>query len=313
MLKLFGVWHLVFLFGTTVLFAVATFLCWFFLRDKKRVSKIVIVVLLLCATALHFLRLVWPSSIADSSGVRLLHYITPESICAFNAMLFPIFFLWGGRRLRDYMFYVGVFTCIVSIIYPTIIGNKAYEFDTWRFFFMHQILAFVPIIMILTGHHRIDWRKSWVSIYILLGVISIIFVNEVILVSTGLIVHDDFANMFEKNGRNIAMIFGPTKELDGLAWFFKAFTPPFFRTAPVDVPFMHLAKGDVFWWPIVWIIIPGTILFGVFFFLLSLIFDFRGFWRDITQRGRGRKLSCIKTRGRKINAKESREIWGVDF
>jgi|GEM_PF-736093 len=308
-LELFKLWHFVFLGGVTAFFVVFTIFCAIFLRNKKRASKIVVLVLLLTATALHFLRLAFPSSMADASGVRLIHYITPESICAFNAIVFPFFFLFGGRRLKDYMFYVGVFTCVVSVIYPTIIGNKAMEFDTWRFFLMHEILAFVPIIMIITGQHKIDWRWSWVSIYILLGVITIIFANEVMLAATGLIVHEDFAEIFERNGRNIAMIFGPAKELEGLMWFFNALTPPFFRTAPVDVPIMDLAKGDVFWWPIVWVIIPGTVLFGVFFFALSLLFDFKGFWRDIARGGKGKRLTHIKKHAQKITQSDIDETW----
>jgi len=203
-------------------------------------------------------------------------------------MVFPFFFLSKKKILRDYMFYIGVLTGFLALITPmTAIDKPAFSFDVIRFFMLHGIICCAPLLMVITGHHKLSWRRVWQPAFVLAAVLCVIAVNELVLFASGILgpgydLHTLITGQYI--GRNGAMIFGPPHDAGSVSFYVKIFTslcPSVFKHALFDIPALGLYAGDTIYWPIVWLIIPGVIFFTVVSFLMSMPFEAKNFWRDV--------------------------------
>ena len=90
---------------------------YFLLRKRSaKTQKIVLFSILLFGLILHFLKCFIPPYSLDAD--RLYRDIFFINICGANIALFPFFFLIKNDRAKDYMFYIGVLSGLISILYP---------------------------------------------------------------------------------------------------------------------------------------------------------------------------------------------------
>ena len=256
---------------------------YFALRNKSEAtSKIVLFSILLASFILHFAKLAHP--FYREWMPYAIHTISPENICAVSVLVFPWFFLSKNTLLKDYMFYIGIASGIGATILPIdVIGHGAFEFETLRYYFSHALLWVVPLLMVLLKLHTLDYKRIIKVPFLFYLILCIILVNEVILIGTGFI-HADF--LFSREVRNHTLIFGPLAEIEFVGVLFNTLTPELFRTVPVGPN-----AGQVFYWPIVWMILPSFIFFNIFALLLALPFDHRRVSTDLKRiRRRLRKL-----------------------
>ena len=240
---------------------------YFLLRNKKeKTVSIVLFCILLGNFALHFLKLT--AEHYQSWMPTAIRTITPENICAFSVLVFPWFYISGKKLLRDYMFYMGVMSGVAATLLPIdVIGFEVLDFETIRFYTAHIILWVVPLLMVVLGVHTLDYKRIPKVPLIALFTLCIILVNEVILVGAGFVQMEHF---FSYEIRNPALIFGPLPAVEPAGTILTALTPAIFTTVPIGPN-----AGETFYWPIVWMIIPGVIYFSAMSFLLCLPFEFK--------------------------------------
>ena len=248
---------------------------YFILRNKrKRVSEIVLFCILLSSFILHFLKLA--SGYYQERMPWALITITPENLCAVSTLVFPWFYLSKKEILKDYMFYMGIMSGLGATCYPIdAVGLAAFEFEAVRFFYCHCVIWAVPLLMVLLKLHTLDYKRIVKVPFIVYLIMCVILVNEVILTGAGFIKPD---YLYRNDVRNASFIFGPEPKVGILGSIFTALTPKLFTTVPVGEN-----AGSVFYWPIVWILIPSYICFCLFALLLALPFEYKGISRDITK------------------------------
>jgi hypothetical protein len=200
--------------------------------------------------------------------------ITPENICAVSVLIFPWFFLSKNPILKDYMFYIGIFSGIGATVLPIdVISRSAFEFETFRYHFSHALLWIIPLLMVLLKLHTLDYKRIIKVPFIFYLILCIILVNEVILVGTGFVQADI---LFSSEIRNHTLIFGPLAEVEFIGILFNTLTPELFRTVPIGVN-----AGNPFYWPIVWLIIPSFVYFSLASLILSLPFEHKRIKNDV--------------------------------
>ena len=248
---------------------------YFILRNKsEKTQKIVLFLILLLGLILHFLKCFIPPYSTDNN--RLLRDIFFINICGANIFLFPFIFLSKSEKAKDYMFYIGVLSGLISIFYPAEPMAKVNQASEWldilRFYFHHTMLWAVPLLMVVFKLHKLNYRRViYVPIY-LLSVMLFIMVNQVLQSELGFIPlrGDDIFNI---NYKNSSMIWGPSGAIGD---FLAIFCPDFFKYLPVGE---H--AGEPKYWPWFWLIFPAFIILVPVSFLISLIFDFKRFKNDM--------------------------------
>lgn len=248
---------------------------YFILRNKsEKTQKIVLFLILLLGLILHFLKCFIPPYSTDNN--RLLRDIFFINICGANIFLFPFIFLSKSEKAKDYMFYIGILSGLISIFYPVEPMEKVNQASEWldilRFYFHHTMLWAVPLLMVVFKLHKLNYRRViYVPIY-LLSVMLFIMVNQVLQSELGFIPlrGDDIFNI---NYKNSSMIWGPSGAIGD---FLAIFCPDFFKYIPVGE---H--AGEPKYWPWFWLIFPAFIILVPVSFLISLIFDFKRFKNDM--------------------------------
>jgi len=240
------------------------------LRNKsERTIFFVLFILLVANFALHFLKL-----FADFYQERMpwsIRTITPENICAVSVLLFPWFFLSKNKLLRDYMYYIGMISGIGATVFPIdVIGHYAFDFETIRYYVAHSLIWVIPLLMVMLKVHTLEYKRILKVPIIAIAVLCLILINEVILTGLGFVRADV---LFSYEIRNAALIFGPNPDIAFVGTMFLPLTPTMFTTIPFGV-----YAGSTFYWPIIWMIIPGYIYFCIIAGLLALpILKLRGF------------------------------------
>lgn len=207
---------------------------YFLLRGRSaRVQNVVLFALLAANFALHFLKLLFPPYSTDDFDYAV-QTITPENVCAINTMIFPFLFLKKGGALRDYMFYIGAISGIAASWLPMSIEQSVpFDFDCMRYYFCHTVLWAVPVLMVVLGRHKLDYRRIiFTPLIYILDLVVIVF-NEVLLVALGL---ESMNNLFSLSVGNGGMAFGPYESLEGTAIldFLLNFVPPFFKPSELS-------------------------------------------------------------------------------
>ena len=263
-------------------------------KASPKVQKWVLFGFLAFGLLLHFLKVFIPPYSVDEA--RMLRDSWFVNICAANIFVFPIFFLTKNKYLKDYMFYIGVISGLIALLYPQeplAKSNQLGEFwDIVRFYYHHWQLIAVPLLMILLGHHKLSYKRIWTAPVGLLLLMLFIMLNQLFQSELGFIPlrSDDF---FDINYKNSSYIWGPG-ENDAIGNFLAFFCPGFFRRTPAGA---H--EGATKYWPWFWLIFPVFILVTPMAFGLCMIFDHKNFVKDAknawakfkTETGWGEKLS----------------------
>ena len=112
-IQMFNGWY----FFWLLLAAAAIIGLYFGLRKTKpSVQKIVLFSLLAVGLLAHFLQVYIPPYSVDEA--RMLRDAWFVNICGANIALFPFFFFSKNKYVKDYMFYIGVVSGFLALVYP---------------------------------------------------------------------------------------------------------------------------------------------------------------------------------------------------
>ena len=283
-------------------------------KQKTSVQKIVLFSLLGVGLVLHFLKLFIPPYATDST--RLLNDSWFINICGANIALFPFLFLSKKKAIKDYMFYIGLLTGLIVLVYPQeALGRPSDQIlDVIRFYYHHWLIMAVPLLMVLLKLHTLSWKRVFAAPVGLLLVMLFIILNQFFQSELGFIplrgavdktvtieeneyiLTDFVGEPIEINGeqyvlidywesfhdvdwKNSSYIYSPNfteTDKDPIGVFLDIFCPQVFKTVPVGE-----SAGQVKYWPWFWLICPVFILVTPLAFGISLIFDRKNFIKDI--------------------------------
>lgn len=257
MVELGNFWHLFFILLTAGLIIAFYFL----LRNKSiKCKKICIAALLIFNLVLHYLRLLFPPYYGNIAMILENSWFI--NICAVSVLTFPFLFFSKSNTAKDWMFYIGVISGFLAVIYPTeALGNSIFTFDVWRFYICHIIIILAPLLMVLLKVHSIDYRNIWKMPFCMMAVLLFIICNQVLQSELGII--GMRGNDILEAGcgyRNTSLIWGPT---DDVSVIFTWLTPDFMKT----VPFGEFS-GQMKYWPFFYLV-PGCFVY--FWIIPSLI------------------------------------------
>ena len=274
-IQMFNFWY----FFWIILSAGAIVGLYFLLRNKSDITKkIVLFSFLVLGFVLHFLKMYIPPYSVDES--RMLRDSWLINICAANIGLFPFLFFSKNKYVKDYMFFIGVISGVLAIVYPEeplAKSNQLGEFwDIVRFYYHHWMLLAVPLLMVLLKLHTVSYRRVFSAPIGLLIVMLFIMLNQIFQSELGFIPlrSNDF---FSINYKNTSYIWGP-KTNDAIGTFLSWFCPSFFKVIPVGE-----FAGEIKYWPWFWLIFPVFILVTPLSFGVSMIFDSKNFKKDIIE------------------------------
>ena len=252
---------------------------YYLLRNKSTFTqKAVLTGLLALGFMLHFLKVFIPPYSVDEA--RMLRDSWFINICAANIALFPFMFFSKKDSAKDYMFYLGVISGLLALVYPqepmAKVDQLAEQLDIVRFYYHHWMVMAVPLLMVMLGLHKISYKRILAAPVGLLLLMLFIMLNQVFQAELGYIPLRNQTSFLGIGYKNTSYIWGPGTN-DAIGNFLATFTPRIFRTVPVG----QFAGAEKYW-PWFWIVVPAFVLVTPLAFLLSIAFDRKHFIQDVT-------------------------------
>lgn len=271
-IQFFNFWYFLFIilsFGTYIGL-------YFLLRNKsEKTKKIVLFSILVFGLVLHFTKNFYPPYSTDKS--RYYRDIFFVNICGASIALFPFIFISKSDKAKDYMFYLGVISGILSILVPLEPIQKVSQSTEWidiiRFYIHHTEIWVVPLLMVTLKLHKLNYKRILCVPTQFMIVLLFIILNQFFQSELGFIPLRN-NNFFDINWKNTSFIYGPGKE--SFVIVFTILCPKIFRTVPVGV-----YAGQEKYWPWFWLIVPVYVYLTILSFLISLIFDGKHFVSDM--------------------------------
>ena len=247
------------------------------LRNKTtKTQKIVLFSFLALGLLFHFLKVyIPPYSVDEARKWRDAWFV---NICGANIALFPFLFFCKNKYVKDYMFYIGVLSGVLALVYPQeplAKSNQMGEFwDIVRFYYHHWMLLAVPLLMVLFKHHTLSYKRILSAPIGILLLMLFIMLNQIFQSELGYIPLRG-TDIFDTHYKNSSYIWGPGTD-DAIGNFLALFCPKFFTKIPVGE-----FAGQVKYWPWFWMIFPVFILVTPLSFGVSMIFDHKAFAQDM--------------------------------
>lgn len=247
------------------------------LRNKTtKTQKIVLFSFLALGLLFHFLKVyIPPYSVDEARKWRDAWFV---NICGANIALFPFLFFCKNKYVKDYMFYIGVLSGVLALVYPQeplAKSNQMGEFwDIVRFYYHHWMLLAVPLLMVLFKQHTLSYKRILSAPIGLLLLMLFIMLNQIFQSELGYIPLRG-TDIFDTHYKNSSYIWGPGTD-DAIGNFLALFCPKFFTKIPVGE-----FAGQVKYWPWFWMIFPVFILVTPLAFGVSMIFDHKAFAQDM--------------------------------
>ena len=273
-IEMFNFWY----FFWLILAAGATVGLYFLLHNRSVFAqKAVLFSLLAFGLLLHFLKAYIPPYSVDQA--RMLRDSWFVNICAANIALFPFLFFSKKNAVKDYMFYIGMISGLLALVYPqepiAKVDQLAEQLDIVRFYYHHWMLMAVPLLMVMLGLHKISYKRIWTAPVGLLLLMLFIMLNQVFQAELGFIPLRNQTGFFGIGYKNTSYIWGPGTN-DAIGNFLATFTPKIFRTVPAGQ-----FAGAQKYWPWFWLVVPAFTLVTPLAFGLSMIFDRKYFVQDV--------------------------------
>ncbi len=289
-IEMFNGWY----FFWILLAVVVTAGLYFLLKNRSEFTQDVVLYSILgIGLLLHFLKVYIPPYSVDNA--RMLRDAWFVNICGANIALFPLFFLSKNKYLKDYMFYIGIISATIALLYPAEPIDKAdqlaEQLDIIRFYIHHWELGAVPLLMVMLGRHKLSYKRILSAPIGLLAVMLFIMLNQIFQSELGFIPLPS-GNIFDIHYKNSSYIWGPGTN-DAIGSFLSTFTPKFFKTIPVGQ-----YAGQEKYWPWFWLIFPVFIIVTPLAFLACFIFDHKAVIADtraLVARARDRIRNRHKT------------------
>ena len=247
------------------------------LKDKTtKTQKIVLFSFLAFGLLLHFLKaFIPPYSVDEARKWRDSWFV---NICGANIALFPFLFFCKNKYVKDYMFYIGVLSGVLALVYPQeplAKSNQMGEFwDIVRFYYHHWMLLAVPLLMVLFKQHTLSYKRIFSAPIGVLLLMLFIMLNQIFQSELGYIPLRG-TDIFDTHYKNSSYIWGPGTD-DAIGNFLALFCPKFFTKIPVGE-----FAGQTKYWPWFWMIFPVFILVTPLAFGVSMIFDHKAFAQDM--------------------------------
>lgn len=251
---------------------------YYLLKNKSTFAqKTVLFSLLAFGLLLHFLKVYFPPYSVDEA--RMLRDSWLVNICGANIGLFPFFFFSKNKHIKDYMFYIGVISGFIALVYPeepiAKVNQAGEQLDIIRFYYHHWMVLAVPLLMVLLGHHTPSYKRILSAPTGLLLLMLFIMLNQIFQSELGFIPLRDRENFFGIDYKNTSYIWGPGTN-NFIGDFLALFTPDFFKIVPVGE-----YAGQIKYWPWFWLIVPVYVLVTPLSLLVSVIFDHKSLREDV--------------------------------
>lgn len=248
---------------------------YFMLKNKtKRFQYNYLLIWLFAGFVLHFLKQLVYRDFGQ------LHKSTAENICAVSTIVFPFIMLIKRKSvLHDFMFLIGIVGGLAGVLYPTeALGKSMFTFETIRFYFCHMSLFAVPLLLALLDLRRPNIKKWWLIPLCFLGYQVIILLNTALVTFTGMVTREGYTALdlfLSRQYLNNSFTFGPTDDMGAVGEFIGNLALPFMKK---DI--FNLNNGDVFYWPVIWLLVPSYVLFVPFYLIFSLPFTIHNRRKD---------------------------------
>ncbi len=283
MVKVGNLYYFLFIFITLILFI--SFYLFLKKKSKKYQYNFILIICFLNLT-LHFLKLFFEPYVSDFP--YSIRKITFENICAISTLLLPFVVLYKKSSiLNNYFFFISLAGGLGAIFYPTEAFNKnLLSFDVLRFYYCHITLFLVPTLAGSIGLFRPNYKKFYQIPILFLTIEMLILINEFLLYKTGLI-SSSITEFFSRETRNSSFVFGPLPAFDKIANILLIFVPKIFTKN-----IFHIEGLDVFYWPVVWMIIPAFIYLPLIYEIIILPFSYKDIRQDISNRHNKGTIKC---------------------
>lgn len=253
-------------FGTSLFYYIYLVLCigafvglYFLLRHKSEKVKYWALFGILAGNfVLHFLKLAFPQY-SSQSFPEIVRKCSFENICAVSTLIFPFIYISKWKAGKDYMFYLGSVSGLLGCFAPMpAIGLEFYQLETIRYYICHAGIWIVPVLMVVLGIHKLNYRRIWKTYVIYFAVLGTIIVNELILIRIGWVETSSLEEFFDASERDMGYAIGLPESMEGVGKFVLWLTPKAWKDPYV---------------PILWEFFPLVIFGGLYMVALSAYWE----------------------------------------